>query len=131
MKIKMNLNVYQKRTELPKNVYEVLERVRERIERVSNNQNDLYITLLNVCRYGAETHGDLHVIREYAMQNPKQYINALANGYKLENTNITEQVSDLIQEWLNTEYVEDEATDIYLFADRLTEFYKEKLTKTS
>lgn len=116
---------------LPEEVFKAFESVNKRLRNVNASDDTIYDILLNIRIYGNGAQGDLRTLYDYSMKNPKQYINAIANGYKLENTNITEQVSDLIQEWLNTEYVEDEETDIYLFAERLTEFYKEKLTKTS
>lgn len=116
------------KAELPREVFEAFQRIK-RSWRNLVSEDDLNLLLLNINLYG--TSGDTLILKEFAKEHPTEYIKALANGYKPKTDNINEEVSDMIQEWVNTEYVADEATDALLFAERLTSFYKQKLIKIS
>lgn len=113
---------------LPTEVCEALDRIKKCWGRYLT-QNDLNALLLNINIVG--TSGDSLILKKFAANNPTDYIKALANGYKPKQENINEEVCDIIQHWMNTPYVGNEAKDVRNFAEKLTEFYKQKLSKTS
>lgn len=113
---------------LPQEVYEAFERIKNSWAK-HLNKDDFISMLLNVNTYG--TTGDALVLKKFAATNPYEYVKALANGYKPAQSNIKDEVSQMIHEWLNVEYVDNEKKDIQLFAEKLTNFYKQKLSKTS
>lgn len=114
--------------EVPQEVFEAFERVKANWGKFLD-KNDLCGLLLNIHVTG--TSGDSLILKEFASSNPYEYVKALANGCKPTKTSVTDEVYDILQSWLSTEYVEDEATDIRNFAEKLTNFYSQKLTKTS
>ena len=114
--------------ELPREVYEAFEAVKKSWSK-HLTADDFISLMLNINLYG--TTGNALVLKKFAAANPIEYVRALANGYKTQHSTITDEVSDIIQDWLSREYIEDEATDVRLFAEKLTNFYKQKLSKTS
>ncbi|KYC92240.1 hypothetical protein B4102_3781 [Heyndrickxia sporothermodurans] len=118
------------RVELPLQVFEALERVKRAWRKILN-KDEMNGFLLNIHANGVGTHGDLPIIRQFAASHPTDYIKALANGYKPKETNITKEVSNMIREYIDAGYAEDKDKDIKKFAEKLTNFFKEKLSKTS
>lgn len=55
---------------------------------------------------------------------------AIVNGYRSSEQALEEQVSQMLQEWVEAEYEGDEETDRRMFAKRLTEFIKGELAKS-
>ncbi|MCM3456570.1 hypothetical protein M3685_21965 [Heyndrickxia oleronia] len=126
--MKVNVNINTKKVELPKDVFDAFERFK-RTGRKYQTEDELNIVLMNVVFIGH--YGDLAILKQFAMKNPTAYIHAIANGYTLKNPDINEEVFELLDNWLSKSYVVDEKTDIRMFAEKLTNFYKQKLLKTS
>ncbi|GIN38485.1 MULTISPECIES: hypothetical protein [Heyndrickxia] len=126
--MKVNGNIKTNKVELPQEVFEAFERVKACWGRFLT-KDQLNSLLLNINVTG--TSGDSLILKEFAAIKPTEYVKALANGYKPQYSTLTDEVSDIIQDWLSREYIEDEATDVRLFAEKLTNFYSQKLSKTS
>ncbi|WP_018664594.1 hypothetical protein [Heyndrickxia acidiproducens] len=92
-----------------------------------------YTMLLDIKTWGRGSRQDLGVLRQWAADNPQKYVRALANGYTCEEEErIVLEVFEMLNIWLNNPYEEDdEPEDIRLFARKLTNYFTEKLSKSS
>lgn len=114
---------------LPQDVFDAFERFKRTGEKYQT-KDELNIILMNVVFIGH--YGDLAILKQYAMKNPTKYLKAVINGYTLEKENkLADEVSDMLQKWLDVPYHGSEAEDVRLFSIKLTEFFNQKLSKTS
>jgi hypothetical protein len=114
---------------LPKEVFEAFERLKRTWGQIAtqDEMNQILMNAVFIAQFG-----DLLVLKQYALKHPTNYMKAIVNGYTLENTDqLTEEVTQMINQWIDTPYDGDEKKDIRLFAEKLTDYYKQKLLKTS
>lgn len=73
--------------------------------------------------------GDQLTLRKFALQNPVAYFQAVANGFDIEEPNQTEQVANMISNWMNEPYGnEDVEENIKTFAGKITDFFSKRHT---
>lgn len=124
MKANVNINIRNKKVELPKEVFEAFERLKETwsvcLSEEEMNLMFLKITCTRVTR-------DALILKNFASENPTAYIKALANGYTVRADDTEKEVAGMIKKWLNTPYP-DEGTDkdIMRFAQDLTNYIQKQ-----
>lgn len=65
------------------------------------------------------------ILKKFANENPSTYLQAIANGYE-PIRDLKEEVAQMLSDWMNTGYVEDEQTDIKNFANLVTDYIQQQ-----
>lgn len=116
---------------VPEEIKLALDVVFEKFNKATFGETGVYNVLLDINTFGKGSNHELGTLRKWARENPQMYIRAIANGYTSVETKIEDEVADMIETWLGEEYGDDEAEDVRRFAEKLTNYLTEKLTKTS
>ncbi|MEE8669263.1 hypothetical protein AABM27_03550 [Heyndrickxia faecalis] len=116
---------------VPKEIKLALDAAFKRFNKATFGETGIYNVLLDINTFGKGSNQELGTLRKWAKENPQKYIKALANGYIAEDNSIIDEVSNMIDIWLGEDYGDDEAADIRSFAEKLTNYFTEKLSKTS
>lgn len=66
------------------------------------------------------------ILKKFAHQNPTLYLNAVLHGYK-GHPSLEEELAEMISDWLDKPYVNDEKRDIEQFAEKVTNFFQQQL----
>jgi len=112
------------KVEVPYEVYRAFENLK-RSWRNLLPEKEAALLFLNV-GFVAQT-GDMLILKEYSQKEPINYIRALANGCvpSRKEQLIKEQLTEMIQHWLDKPYVGDEKRDVEHFASQITQFFKQ------
>lgn len=110
------------KVEVPYEVYCAFKNL-ERSWRNLLTEKEKALLFLNV-GFVAKT-GDMLILKEYSQKEPINYIKALANGCvpSRKEQLIKEQLTEMIQHWLDQPYVGNEREDIEHFATQITQFF--------
>lgn len=65
------------------------------------------------------------VLREFALKQPGEYLQAITNGY-VPIINTREELANMINDWLNKPYKDGEQKDIKQFANKIFDFIKQQ-----
>ncbi|WP_312093740.1 hypothetical protein [Niallia sp.] len=115
------------KVELPLEVYNAFEGIKRSWGSLVSEE-EINLLLIQIINLASENIGDSITLKKFALEHPTKYIQAIANGYKLNNeTRTVMQVDQMINRWLNAEFDGDEKDDRYRFAEQLTSFIKEQL----
>jgi hypothetical protein len=116
----------KERVILPKEIAEAMGKVRRSMREIASDQEE-NILMMQIPFLAAT--GDMLTLKEFALKRPDLYLQAIANGYTTKEENkLTDEVSDLITVWLDTNFEGDEAEDVRSFAGELINFFEEKFT---
>jgi len=110
------------KVELPLDVYNAFEGIKRSWGSIVS-KDEMNLLLLNIVHIAQV--GDALTLKKYALNNATKYIQAVANGYKLNaETKLVMQVDHMLNAWLEKEYGEDEEQDRLEFAKEITGFIK-------
>lgn len=109
------------RVKVPKEVAEAFDFHHECLNGMSDDEK----TLMFMTIPSARVRGKATILRNFAMENPCKYIEALINGYEPE-INIQDELSNMITLWLNKPYVGNEQEDIENFAHMVTKLFQQQ-----
>lgn len=69
------------------------------------------------------TNGYTKILKEFAVENPLLYLQAITNGYEVE-LSIREELEDMLTTWLNKPYEDNEEKDIRDFARKIENYFQ-------
>lgn len=124
MKANVNINIRNKKVELPKEVFEAFERLEINWSRylTKHEMNLMFLIIV-----GTHAAGDALTLKKFALNNPTAYINALANGYTVRSDDMEKEVADRIKKWVYTPYRDpDVDKDIMIFARELINYFQKQ-----
>ncbi|APC48978.1 hypothetical protein BME96_12595 [Virgibacillus halodenitrificans] len=107
---------------VPKKVAEALDYHKEICKGMSPDTIDMILMSIPF----STVHGHALVLKQFAKQKPTLYLQAIANDYE-PIVDIEEEVEQMLTDWLNKKYVDDEKTDVKNFARVVTNHIKQKL----
>ena len=115
------------KVELPLEVYKAFEGIKRTWGKLVVEE-EINLLLLQIIHISSENTGDSITLRNFALKHPTKYIQALANGYKLEaESKLVLDVSHRLNEWMSRSYQGSEEQDRLNFAEEITEFIKGEL----
>ncbi|MED3792096.1 hypothetical protein P4571_06565 [Niallia alba] len=115
------------KVELPLDVYNAFENL-NRVWRKLGTKEEIDLMFMQILFIATDGIPDSMTLKKYAIKNPTKYLQSLVNGYTLENySKVVLEVSQRLNEWMNTTYQGTEEQDRFEFAKEITSFIKEKL----
>lgn len=90
-----------------------------------NKPDDINLLLLMIPNMPVVV-GPAVELKLFAREHPTTYIQAIANGY-IAKRNLHQEVSDMINDWMNEPYVGNTQKDIEMFAKRLIDKLQKQL----
>ncbi len=103
-------------------VYQAFESLKVRLSNMAN-KDEINLLFLSIFNNANGQSDEVKVLREFAINYPTKYLHALVYGYSLDKMDV---LKNMIRDWLDKPYVENEEKDIELFAERLTQFFLSK-----
>lgn len=69
------------------------------------------------------TSGNTKILKNFALENPLLYLQAIVNGYEAK-ISIQEELEDMLAAWLSKPYEDNEEQDIREFARKIENYFQ-------